>query len=693
MSTSKRDKSKLREEEEATAHVFQEFLQSFQITPLPKAKTFVRSGILNPKSSKEENAEKSKIYRPQPLIKQKSGVGIKEAIECARLVKEVKVERTKEKPKSNLDALKEELKMRHSLKDAVKNESKTTMATIGNESASANLMNSGDPATTNVFVANLSPSVTENDLMLLFGRYGPLASVKIMWPRGAEKVSRSTNCGFVAFMSRKDGERALNELQHRDDMRVGWAKTVEIPLHPVYVPPELIKMHLPPPPSCLPFNAQPFRKETTNEEELFYNSVVKVTVPLNRITLLTVHRMVEFVVREGPLFEAFIMNREIDNPLYQFLFDNKSPVHTYYRWKLYSILQGEATREWSMKRFRMFKGGCLWQPPSPLDYTKGMPEELISAASSKTVRNTLSDSQCSRLVQYIQNMTLQRSTVADSMLFCISHQTAAKDIVDIIADAFANVKTHPTKKVARLYLVNDILGNVVNNNRTKKVNAQFQTEFQERLIGIFECLGQTLKSLKRQADKNEFKRRVINVLKAWDLWAIYEKTFLDKLRSTFTSESTSDNEESDTEGPLDGESIIKRSMKNKIDENISIAQSPCFVPSKWETVDPEEVEAQAMSTKKLYVLECQRKLEETVSKIVSEQERKRLREIELKVLQFEEDLETKKRLPKKGNSIQDEINHYREYLKRKLKNSEDCSGEKRKRSKRESSSKSKKSRK
>ena len=45
--------------------------------------------------------------------------------------------------------------------------------------------------------------------MEIFGRHGPLASIKIMWPRSDEEKARGRNCGFVAFMSRKDGERAL----------------------------------------------------------------------------------------------------------------------------------------------------------------------------------------------------------------------------------------------------------------------------------------------------------------------------------------------------------------------------------------------------------------------------------------------------------------------------------------------------
>lgn len=675
---------KLREEQEATAHVFQEFLQSFQATPVPKSKTFVRSGVLHP-NSHEEDTEKGQIYNPKPLFKQQKAVAIKDVIECARLVKESKVERARgqEKPKSNLEALKEELKMRHAF-----NKSKTVMETVS--------LHSSDPATTNLFVANLNPTVTENDLMLLFGAYGPLASVKIMWPRGDDKT-RSTNCGFVAFMSRKDGERALKELQHRDDMRVGWAKWVEIPSHPIYVPPELLKMYLPPLPSGLPFNAQPLNrtfKEPTCEEEmtkLLYNSVVKVAVPLNKVILMTVHRTVEFVAREGPLFEAIIMNREINNPLYQFLFDNKSAIHTYYRWKLYSILQGESPREWSTTKFRMFNGGSIWIPPTVPDYTKGMPDDLILSIS-KDATTCLSDTQCSRLVHYIQNMNMQRATIAECMRFCLNHQAAAKDITDIITDSFANTKTKPTKKIARLYLINDILCNTVN-NRIQKISAHFQNEFKERLVEIFERLTETLKMLQKQTDKDEYKRRVFNVLKAWDVWKIYPKDYLDKLKNVFVPLMTSDDGDSDGDGPLDGESLIKRSLKHKSYSTVSIQHSPCFVPSKWEVVDPEQVEAQAMSTKKLYDMECQRQLQERSSKILSEEERRKLREIEVMVLQFQEELEMGKRMPvKKGYSIENEVKSYREYLMSKIKNSKEDDN-RLKKHKKESSSKSKSKRK
>lgn len=36
-----------------------------------------------------------------------------------------------------------------------------------------------------------------------------------------------------------------------------------------------------------------------------------------RPLLALIHRMIEFVIREGPMFEAMIMSKEIDNPTFR----------------------------------------------------------------------------------------------------------------------------------------------------------------------------------------------------------------------------------------------------------------------------------------------------------------------------------------------------------------------------------------
>lgn len=43
---------------------------------------------------------------------------------------------------------------------------------------------SGDPMTTNLFLGNVNPKMDEQQLCEVFGKYGPLASVKVLFRVG-----------------------------------------------------------------------------------------------------------------------------------------------------------------------------------------------------------------------------------------------------------------------------------------------------------------------------------------------------------------------------------------------------------------------------------------------------------------------------------------------------------------------------
>lgn len=673
---------KQREEQEATAHAFQEFIKTFQDVSGPPNKLFVRSGILNGSSCKEDEIGKGKIYNPSVTIKPNSNT-LKNAIECARLLKDNKIERTKinEKPKSNLELLKEELRLRHlERSDKYKTEEVPVNFTF---------FNTSDQNTTNLFVANINPKITEQDLIKIFGVYGPLASVKIMWPKNDDKAR--TNCGFVAYMSRKDGERALQELKNYDDMRIGWGKPVELPAHPIYIPPELLKLLLPPPYSGLPFNAQPpkqpfdYPKTDKEMKELLYNSIVKVTIPLDKKLLMLIHRSIEFVVVEGPMFEAIIMNREINNPAFQFLFDNKSASHVYYRWKLYSILKGESLTNWSQEKFRMFEGGSIWIPPILPDYTRGMPDNLVK--EQEKINSLLSVAQRNRLIQYIQNLTPVKSKIGEAMVFCLNHNEASQEISNLITDSLKNASTAPIKKLARLYLISDVLRNCM-----KKRNDNYQNNFTPYLETIFEKLKSTCDNLILTTDQNMFKTKILKVLKAWDLWRVFPHELLTKLESILNG----DGDESSADEPLDGKSLMKR-LNGEINSDVNVPSKnaiatkqrlneplPGFIPSKWETIDPEQVEAEAMSTKKFHDIEIENQMKEQQNK--PKTDRVKLRQVEVEVMKYQDELEAGGRKLKKNFTIEEQVNDYRDYLLTKVRkdaelssnNSDDSSPERKK---------------
>lgn len=56
-------------------------------------------------------------------------------------------------------------------------------------------------------------------------------------------------------------------------MKLGWGKAVPIPAHPIYIPPALAELTQPPPPSGLPFNAQPQKKRKADRDRNSYGGI------------------------------------------------------------------------------------------------------------------------------------------------------------------------------------------------------------------------------------------------------------------------------------------------------------------------------------------------------------------------------------------------------------------------------------
>ena len=413
-----------------------------------------------------------------------------------------------------------------------------------------------------------------------------------MWPRTEEEKARGRNCGFVAYMSRFDAERAFKNLLGKDvqgfEMKMGWGKPVPIPLHPIYIPPALLKLTMPPAPSGLPFNCQPEKKsdrerwkvgegpvarpnpqvdgEKANDDfhKMLKRSTVKVCIPTDRTQLCLINRMAEFVIREGPMFEAMIMNRELNNRVFQFLFENQSPEHIYYRWRLYSLLQGDPKDDWRTDDFQMFKGGSTWKPPAINLYATGMDESLMEYNDKEEVKQKqsnkeekrsssdkdrksgkdrddksskdskdrgLSDSQRDRFEDMLRNLMPDRNPLAETMVWCIEHAEAGDEIVDCIAESLSILQTPLSKKIARVYLISDILHNC----SIKGVPnvSYFRKAFQVKLPEIFNDLNVCYKSIDGRMKAEAFRQRVVNCFRAWEDWALYPQDFLIRLQNIF----------------------------------------------------------------------------------------------------------------------------------------------------------------
>uniref|UniRef100_A0A8C7HU68 Zgc:163098 n=1 Tax=Oncorhynchus kisutch TaxID=8019 RepID=A0A8C7HU68_ONCKI len=703
----KREQEDLKKkEQEKAADVFEEFLASFDSNDKSGVKTFVRGGIVN--ATKEEEAaevKKSKLYRPNTKFTSVSqNVSPAHSSEVRRPIVKKK---TEEKKKSNLELFKEELKQiqeereeRHKKK---KNEPGGGYGELDIPLTRRSIFDD-DPATpntTNLYIGCINPKMNEEMLCKEFGKYGPLASVKIMWPRSDEERTRVTNRGFVAFMTRKDAERALAALDGKTvlgfEMKLGWGKAVRIPPQPLYTPIGVLKISTPPPPSGLPFNAQPrdrFRNDFTkpwgrSKEEFdktLSEAVVKVVIPTERNLLGLIHRMIEFVVREGPMFEAIIMSKEKNNPDFRFLFDNKSQEQVYYRWKLYSILQGEPPSEWRTADFRMFRGGSIWRPPLLNPYLHGDEEageeEQSPSQEEELKKGQLKTEHRERLETLLRGLTPRREDVGDAMLFCLERAEAAEEVVGYC--------------------------------QTVPVRSIFLDNFEAKLPQIFGDISDAYRNIQARLQAEQFKQKIMGCFRVWEDWAVYPEPYLIQLQNIFLGLVKAGDEviervevgSPDLDGaPLDGAPLDGAPLDDLDGSPLAwdpasldgvpvddIDGVPLGAPiddidgmplddlahskvalSKWERVDDAEALPQGDGES-----EGDSSDDDSPSKYdsadfksslssfeMSESKRSRLRELEVKVMQFQDELETGKRPRKSGMNMQKQVEHYRNKLLQK----------------------------
>ncbi|CAD6186332.1 unnamed protein product [Caenorhabditis auriculariae] len=455
--------------------------------------------------------------------------------------------------------------------------------------------------TTNIYISHLPHEVTKEDLLLSFGSFGPLASVKVLYPRNEEEELRPFICAFVAYMHRSDFERVMAELPNLiirgEPIRVAFGKIVPIPKLPFYVPPVLLKRVCPDPFTGLPFNARPLAVDALaflkkhgsfprlaempsqgdpmflDYQKMIRNATVRVAIPTDKKVLRLINRMAAYVVNDGPIFEHMIMAREFGNPLFKFLFEYNHPSHAYYRWRIFSLMHGDSVKAWRRQKFRMVDDGSWWEPPRPsaelqgamppdlyrfscnnvyperwfLNYKEKMfpkkEREIPQKEKPKPKVAELKRKQREKLKNRLKELTPEKRKIGELMVWCLDHFAKhAKEICNIICDSFAESLTGPLYNViARLYLINDILHNTSKRGIRDAFYVRFY--FEQRLEEIMKSTRKTHQSIEARLKKENFKSRVNNCIRAWDEENIFTKEKLMNALDVFHGLSLKEEEE------------------------------------------------------------------------------------------------------------------------------------------------------
>ncbi|KAF6245152.1 hypothetical protein COO60DRAFT_1467710, partial [Scenedesmus sp. NREL 46B-D3] len=529
----------LQKADEEAAKVYEEFVESFaaeQAEDGRGVKAFVRGGTVMPGSSAHDGAgKKGTKYvpsfmptahaaapkRPEPgRVQARHGAFADDDEEDESVFKLPTKKQDKDKPRA-IDKMLEELKREQEdreERDRLRREGKPLPPELARSNSDEYAGERGgkgerggfggmfgppgshddsDPFTTNLYVGNIHPEVNEAHLAREFGRFGPIGSVKIMWPRDEEQRRRGRNCGFVAFMSsvsvvaewfgcvvlfccggswlvymtRPDAEAALKALDglvlHDMEMKIGWGKAVPLPPVPLYsghgvptgpltaiVPPAVTRDRNNPLTLAMQSALVPaqgmFAKESTQSRTTIKGAGrdVEVKGPGDSKQRFIIDSMALYVLKDGCEFEQMVMMEQQGRPEFDFLFDLDSEDHAYYRWRLYSLADP----------YVMIEGGQAWLPPPMLA------ADLAAGTKRKeTVRGQaavlLSDHDRDRFEDMLRGLTAERAAIAEAMVFALENADAATDVVEVLGEALTLPETAPATKLARLFLVSDILHN------------------------------------------------------------------------------------------------------------------------------------------------------------------------------------------------------------------------------------------
>ncbi|GAA5965537.1 hypothetical protein JCM21900_004153 [Sporobolomyces salmonicolor] len=408
----------------------------------------------------------------------------------------------------------------------------------------------GDPLTTNLHVGGLPANVTEDSLGKLFAQFGPVGSVKIMWPRmetGQINTAASTGFmgrklgGFVAFLRRPDAEKAAKEMDGAEwgdsILRIGWGKAVAIAATAIYEPEggarrgsdrstrrrrsrstshsrsrsrsrspddphEFLRSKRARPTASRSVSPSRSRSQAAREWPALEEGVEEKF-------LVTVAKKVR---DHGKSFEEILREREKENKRFAFLRDESLPSYHYFRMLV----------------------DPNYEPPSKAKFEDEGNADVYSSDSSegseqeRLGKGKLGKLALKRFEALLRGLTSTREKIARGMAFALEHADCAALIADTLVLSLTIDSTPVPRKLARLHLVSDILHNASASLPNAWV---YRSIFEARLPTVFDHLGDVYLSFPGRMKAEQFRGMIEKVIDVWDKdWLLFEPSVIEDFK-------------------------------------------------------------------------------------------------------------------------------------------------------------------
>jgi U2-associated protein SR140 len=130
---------------------------------------------------------------------------------------------------------------------------------------------------------------------------------------------------------------------------------------------------------------------------------------------------------------------------------------------------------------------------------------------------------------------VERGSVRSAMLFALEHADACKLISNALIESLTQSDTALSTKLARLYLLSDILHNAA--TPAVRGAGAFRSELQHRLKEVFVSFRAASLTIESRLASEAFKDKVLRVLRVWYAWSTFAPSKLDELESLFLNGS------------------------------------------------------------------------------------------------------------------------------------------------------------
>ncbi|BGO92275.1 hypothetical protein NBRC10512v2_004539 [Rhodotorula toruloides] len=449
----------------------------------------------------------------------------------------------------------------------------------------------GDPLTTNLHVGGLPTNVTEDAFGKMFAQFGPIGSIKIMWPRldtgqlattGGRKLG-----GFVAYLRRPDAERAAKEMDGAEwgdnVLKIGWGKAVPLPATAIYEPDpdssyyrergtsshshshsrhhrksrSRSRSRSKSPDDPHEFLRSKHRRSSRSPRPKGTRAWPELEEGVSESFLVTVARKVR---DNGKTFEDILRDKERENHKFAFLRDDKLPSFHYFR----MLVDPD------------------YAPPLVASFEDEGNADVYSSDSSESSEDErVGKGRLGKLAQkrfecLLRGLTSSRDKIARGMAFAIEHADCAAYIADILVCSLTIDSTPVPRKLARLHLVSDIL----HNSAAPVPNAwTYRSVFESKLPDVFDHLGDIYLSFPGRLKAEQFKGLIEKVIDVWaNDWMLFEPSVIEDFKRRLSglelAEDEADSQAVTEDAGMDVDSFISSLPPPAASEPASTAPSP-----------------------------------------------------------------------------------------------------------------------